>query len=176
MCPQAGICVCVLYIFSHYISRAGSVGMNCCFWGLPGGHPFIYSTVWASAYIFMLPFSLFFFILSISLSLFFLTSQIQRSQFTNGGQSIIVPISNIVGVAPERIIGIARKLHNTTRPKKRTQNRLCVSLRIYIHRAGVVRPRYSQVVVAVWLERSVGARPSTCAGVFIRDSFFLFHV
>lgn len=82
MCPQAGICVCVLYIFSHYISRAGSVGMNCCFWGLPGGHPFIYSTVWASAYIFMLPFS-FFSILSISLSLFF-----SNLDFTNTKKSV----------------------------------------------------------------------------------------
>ena len=175
MCPQAGICVCVLYIFSHYISRAGSVGMNCCFGVFQVAIP-LFIQQFGLLHTFSCFPSLFSFSFFPSLSLFFLTSQIQRSQFTNGGQSIIVPISNIVGVAPERIIGIARKLHNTTRPKKRTQNRLCVSLRIYIHRAGVVRPRYSQVVVAVWLERSVGARPSTCAGVCIRDSFFLFHV
>lgn len=88
-----------------------------------------------------------------------------RHSLTNGPTvSIIVPellllLLRELGI----IVTIARKLHN--------RNRL-----YSIHR---LASGYSSIVkcIVVWLERSVGARPSTCAGVCIRDSpFFSFLV
>lgn len=131
------------------ISAAGSV---CC-WGLPGGHRFYLFNRVASAYIFFfpgLPFSIFQILLLIFVCV--CTTHMQKNHLTQCDHSVLVCTSSTLRA--NRWNG-----EKVTQPKSDVKEKK--------EKKNHQRP--VQVVVgAVRLELSVGARPSTCAGVYLR--------